>query len=243
MRDAPGVTPDRLLSIQFSPRKIAIVLGGIAVALFLISTWVFFVYYYIGHGWTFGYIGKKFDVLSEGNVPTWYSSLLIALAAIAAMANATIDFKLDRRQAMPWLGLFFMLLFLSADEAAAIHEMTNDLVSKDAPDAGGFLRHRWLYVYGALVLLVGAAFLPFYFRLSNRYKLLFALAAFMYVGGALGGESITGYLVGEWGRDNFQYKLAASVEELAEMLGMVVLVYGLLDYGKNKLADVAVKLE
>jgi hypothetical protein len=56
------------------------------------------------------------------------------------------------------------------------------------------------------------------------------LAAFLYIGGALGMEMVGSYIA-EWqGQQNLLYALVATTEEVIEMIGIIVFIYGLLYY-------------
>jgi len=71
---------------------------------------------------------------------------------------------------------------------------------------------------------------------------LLATAALVYVGGVLGME-----LVGSWYTSQYGWSLAygfiASLEELLEMLGVVVLVYALLNYMETFLDSIRIDFD
>ncbi len=72
-------------------------------------------------------------------------------------------------------------------------------------------------------------FRKFIQSLPIKTKTLFLLAGFVYVTGALGMELIGGYIADSYGY-NTVYGIVSSIEEILEMLGIVIFIYGLLSY-------------
>lgn len=70
-----------------------------------------------------------FAVTSEQNIPTWFSSGLLLVAAVAATGVAALVPR-DRRQLrLSWCVLAVVLAALSIDDAAALHERLGGLGS------------------------------------------------------------------------------------------------------------------
>jgi hypothetical protein len=74
------------------------------------------------------------------------------------------------------------------------------------------------------------AYLSFLARLPARTRRLLLTAGAVYVGGALGVESISGWQAAAHGEHNLGYHLIVTLEELCEMMGVVLFIYALLDY-------------
>ena len=71
----------------------------------------------LGHDTVFGLV-RKFDLDTELNVPTWFSVLLLLLAA-AALGYIGVRAKHEGdRFAGHWRGLAWIFLFMSLDETA-----------------------------------------------------------------------------------------------------------------------------
>ena len=86
----------------------------------------------------------------------------------------------------------------------------------------------WVVPAGILVAILAVAFSGFLWRLPRRTRVLIAGSGCLYVGGALGVESVGGYFAETAGTDRLGYSILTTVEELLEMVGVVVFVYALL---------------
>lgn len=94
-------------------------------------------------------LDRFFDLNREGNVPTWYSSMLLFCVCLAAIAIHFSNIHLKttnptstRALATPlwfWITFSCFYAFLSLDEATSIHELTRF-----------WLRIRWFYLYALL---------------------------------------------------------------------------------------------
>ncbi|MEJ7929434.1 hypothetical protein WG922_05545 [Ramlibacter sp. AN1015] len=165
---------------------------------------------------------------AEANLPTFFSTALLLLAAlllwlVGSRAGAGAPSR-------PWRVLSLVFLAIAADEAGGFHELLIDPLAA-AFDLSGAFRFAWVVVGIAVVAVFAAAFLPFLLRLPPRTRRLFATAAALYVGGALGMEMVGASLFqeeGTPGRNMLPYMLAATVEELLEMVGVQVFIYALL---------------
>jgi hypothetical protein len=186
---------------------------------------------------------RAFNVDSEWNLPTWYTSFALLLSAglLAVCAAAA------RRQSAGcvgyWRGLSVIFVLLSLDEFAGFHEGIRSTMPESL--LPGPIAQGWLPVGFALVVVVGLIYLRFLMALPRRTALLFAGAGALYVVvGAMGIEAITwlmGYHTGQASRD-MTYNLLATGEELAEMLGIVLLIYALLDHLARTVPDLGLAL-
>lgn len=77
---------------------------------------------------------------------------------------------------------------------------------------------------------VAVFFIPFLLHLPRRCRVLFVLAASLYLGGALGVERWTDRFAEQDLLDTLEYNLWTTVEESLEMLGVVLFIYTLLAY-------------
>ena len=170
----------------------------------------------------------------EGNVPTWYSTALLLLACgICWVVAANIRAE-GGRSATYWSGLSAILAAMSLDETASLHEKLPAVVSsllRDPPIA----RVSWVAFAAPIAGVVLAAYLPFLRRLSARTRWLFLLAGVIYTCGALGTEYLgQRWLLSEYGRKSLPYQFAMGTEEAMEMVGVIVLIYALLDYSVRR---------
>lgn len=170
------------------------------------------------------------SVNAEESIPTWYSVMLLAGAAISA---GVITLALRSRPGQPvrlWAGLALLLGYLSLDEGAVIHEIVADYITATYQPTG-FLFFGWQVIAVPLVGLVGLVYLRFWQRLPARTRWLTLAAAAVYIGGALGIEGISAnQLYLDASEITFTYLAIATLEELCEMLGVIGLIYALLDY-------------
>ena len=78
------------------------------------------------------------------------------------------------------------------------------------------------------MLLVLLTYLRFFFALPRRVKWLFAGAGSLYVGGALGGEMVLGYMISKgYVAANRWWRPEVLTEEFLEMTGAIVFFYAL----------------
>jgi len=193
------------------------------------------------------YLGmiRRFDLNAEGNVPTWYSSSLLlvgaALAGYAFLASArSAATPRGLRRLNPWhwparrhwLLACIMLLLMSLDEAAELHEKTI-LPLRKVVGSNPWLYYPWVLPAVLLVLAVIAASLRFLARLPGRTRWLLVASAVTYVIGALGMETLGGWYDSLHGQENFPYALFAAAEETLEMAGVVLFIYAMLDHLKR----------
>ncbi len=224
------------LFITLSPRRMTLVLGGISVFLCLVSIagkaleWVLGV-----HSTYFIYqTVLAFNVNREGNIPTWYSTLLLLICAVLLWVIAHVKRQTNGSDSRRWQVLGWIFLYLSLDEAAVIHEkLTTPL--QESLQLTGFLHFGWVLVGAAVVLLIGVAYVPFVMRLHGRTRRLFILAGLLYVGGALFVEAVSANLWYLNEGTSLLFSAIGTLEELCEMLGLVVLVYALLTYMQDNI--------
>jgi hypothetical protein len=168
---------------------------------------------------------RLFDVNSEANVPSWFSSLLLGGCALAAGLLAALQRRAGGRDAGHWVGLAAVLLLLSLDEVAALHERLRGPAAAVLGNAGrGPLRFAWVLPGVLLALAVGAVFLGFVARLPVGTRRLVVAAAGLYLAGAVGAEAVSGVVLDARG-DRALYLLVTAAEEGLEMGGAVLLLY------------------
>lgn len=173
------------------------------------------------------------DLDLETSLPTWFSALQLAAVAVvfavAAARNARPDVLSGR-----WLVLASVgFTYLSADEAAMIHEQLAVYVARLGPDWIRLYqgeRGGWLYLYGPAILVVALLALPVLLRLWRNLRRpaawMFGGAA-AYVVGALGVQILMFEVIEPW-EARFPTTLAIAAEEFLEMAGVTLVLYGAL---------------
>jgi hypothetical protein len=167
----------------------------------------------------------------EANVPTWYSSVSLALATVL-LALIAIHKRGQRDPfAGRWFGLALIFLFLSCDETALLHERSTAAVVLVVKNK--FLSYiAWVVPAGILLVVFSVGYLKFLFHLPPRFRVLFVVAGVSYVGGAFGMELLTG-AVGRLILDGKIHFLFEMLEEVFEMAGVILFLRALLLYIKE----------
>lgn len=168
---------------------------------------------------------RLFELDAEGNIPTWYSSSLLLCASLLLTWNSLIAEKRGDRRC--WAFIASVFLYLSIDEAAVIHEMAIKPI-RQIFHTEGFLYYGWIIPGGICVLIFAIVSFQFWWRLPPRIRWLFALSAVIYVGSALGIESIQGDFAEKYGDSSWAYGWAGVIEESGEMFGVVLFNYAVL---------------
>jgi len=189
---------------------------------------------------------RLFDPNGEANIIAWYSSSTLLLCSFLLGIIALVKRKQDDDYARHWGILSLIFLYLSVDEAAVIHEMAVKPL-RDLFDLGGFFYYGWIIPAGIIVLIVGLAYLKFLLHLPSRTRWLFIVAGGIFVGGAIGMESISGLLDYLYSQERMASDaiviMFETVEEFMEMLGIVVFIYALLDYASSHFKPVSFHIE
>ncbi len=218
------------LTIPFSARRIALILGGVSVYLCAQSIVVKTLEFTAPQQtYALYHFSQLVNVSYEESLPAWYSSLMLFAAALVIALIARAKRANRDRYVVHWIGLAILFGYLSLDEAAAIHELFTEPL-QTAFNTGGVLYFAWVIVGAPFVLVVGLLYLRFLLHLPPRTRLLMVLAGALYVSGALVVDAISASL---WAVDegtSLTYWAVGTVEELLEMLGVVVLIYALLGY-------------
>lgn len=169
-----------------------------------------------------GRMVKFFYVDKEQNLPTWFSSGILLLAALLLWRTGAAGGRHRRH----WRVLAGVFTVLSLDEFSQFHELgaQADVLDGEA----SYL--SWLVLAAPLVVVLGLAYLRLLLQLPARIRWLMLASAALYLGGAAGIEVLGAFT----GRENIgftpgwasmRYVLAASAEELCEMVGITLFVY------------------
>ncbi|MBI5964775.1 MAG: hypothetical protein HY863_14950 [Chloroflexi bacterium] len=239
--------PDIVPVVKLNPKKILFALFGICVLLVCLSIWGqyyrFFPESIAMHGvfQEFGIdlLTKSFYTDSEANVPTYFNTIILFIPSLLFAAIGAWKFSIKDKFKVQWIGLALIFLYLSVDEASVLHEKLippmRELFNYER--FGGIFYFAWVVPGMIAVLLFMLAYLRFFLRLENKYKILFFLSLAIYVGGIIGGEMLSGHFAGTIGFKNFTYSAYTSLEESLEWIGCSLLIYSLLTYIQQYLPD------
>jgi hypothetical protein len=185
---------------------------------------------------------QVFDLRVERNLPTVYSTLLLALAALVVFLVAVRSRGRGDSDFRRWGILSLVLLFLSVDETAALHERWTFLI-REYINPTGILHDAWVIPFAGILVVLAAYFWPFLKRLPADTRNRFILAGAVFVGGAFGMELVEGYYescCGTW--VDAPYAFMAGIEELSELIGMAIFVDAVLRHLNLRLGVQSIKL-
>ena len=221
------------MEFRIDPGKIALSLLTVAIVLVVahiagaVSSHVFH------HEQVFGLV-DSFDMNVENNVPTFFSAFILVASAVlltVIASQSTAD-----RYAGNWKWLAIIFAFMAIDEDASLHELLIEPV-RNLLAVAGPLFFAWVIPYALAVLVIGLLYLKFVWSLPARTRGLFIGAGSLYLAGALGFESIGGWYFSTHGEiEDLSYALFVAAEEFFEMSGIILLIYALLDYLRDRLA-------
>ncbi len=180
-------------------------------------------------------VSHYFNFDQEYNLLSLYSTLALGFSSYILAIIATVKKYRKSKYAKHWKALAFIFLFLAIDELCSIHELSIPLL-RGAINAHGLLYFTWVVPAFFLLIIFLLTFRKFIQSLPIKTKILFILAGFVYVTGALGMELIGGYIADNYGY-NTVYGIASSIEELLEMLGIVIFIHGLLSYIQSQFEE------
>lgn len=152
-------------------------------------------------------IHQLFDLDEENNLPTWFSSFLLANNALVLYL---IGRSVSGKYKNYWLGLAIGFLVLSIDETAGLHESFHTAID-----------FNWAIAGGALIFFIALIYMPFLLSLDCRLALWFVLSGAIFVSGAIGVE----LLAADMDEDAMPYGFATALEEGMEMLGALLFLW------------------
>lgn len=177
----------------------------------------------------------RFDVIAEGNIPSWYSGAILLISAVLLLVIA-IDKYLQRdRFRWHWLVLSGLFVLFSLDEVAYLHEGISNLMTQRSL---GILQLGWTIPATVFVLGVGIFFAPFLLWLPPGIRRLFVIAASLFLTGALVLEVVERLLLEAFALQSVLLIAINHLQDLFEMLGVAVLIYALLAYIRNHMGPV-----
>jgi hypothetical protein len=202
--------------------------------------------YYFHHGLCYGLV-PLFDFNTEKNIPTFYSSYALLLAASLIGFIAWLHKKACRDYLL-WGVLMLVFFFLALDEFAVIHERfdkptQNFIEQSKFFNTSRVMFYAWVIPYLIGVALFVIAYWKFLFRLPRKTMILFIISGLIFVLGAVGVETISGIYDNLYGCRNVTYSLLYTFEETLEMSGIALFIYALLQYIRDEFGIFSVVLK
>ena len=164
---------------------------------------------------TWNLLWTAFDIGAEGNAAVWFASMVwFLIGALAALAAVTAT----RFRRSWWL--FAAVGFVaSADEAGALHERLFVVGDRMAPYLPFDTFYNWVIPGAVIALLVGALLLRLLLALRRRIAVALVASAAVFLIGALGIESLTGFVDRREGMSDL-YLALMYVEETFELVAV-----------------------
>jgi hypothetical protein len=163
---------------------------------------------------------------AESSVPAWFSSALLLLCSPLALSAPGTGREHAERYPGHWKALAILLLLMSLDEAASLHEGAIEPL-RSALGTGGPFYYAWV-IPGMVFVLAFALARGFLLGLPPKTRAMFAVAGTLYVCGSLVMEMVGGAYSDSYGEAGIAYVTITSVEEYLEMLGVATLLYALM---------------
>ncbi len=173
---------------------------------------------------------KLFNLDRELNFPTWYSAFMIGFCAILLKIIAVGKKQQSDRYTKDWQLLSVIFCLLAIDEVVSIHEILIIPEVSEALNLPWFLHSMWVIPGIFFVAWFIKRYRKFVDHLPTKSKQHFISAACTYIGGALIMEMIGSHFAESLGQQHIIYALIATVEEVLEMTGIIMFIYGLLYY-------------
>lgn len=209
-----------------SPESFAVAVGKAISLLVLAHSVGYAVLYWTGHGRLHGLI-PLFNLSTEQNIPTLFSTLLILLNAFLCFVIWRTEGAVGPPERM-WLVLSVALCLVGIDEFCMLHERLGDPI-RNALHTTGPLYFAWVIPYGILAALLGLACIPFLWRQSSVIRFWLIGSGVVYVLGAVGMEMAAADLYASTlDKTAPLWPLFTTLEETLEMVGMAVCTYTLL---------------
>ena len=177
----------------------------------------------------------------EGNLPTWFSAVLLLVAGVAAAVVAMAERSRGHEAWWHWALMALGFAALSADEAASLHEL---LVTPLRTLVGGtpWLRYPLVIPGTAVVGAAVVVFGRFVRRLPAETQRAIVVGGGVFLFGALGLETIGGWFDPVLHGDSVRYVLLATAEEACEMTGVTIVLVGLLRYIEQHVGVIEIRV-
>lgn len=200
-------------------RRVAAVLLGVTAAISAASLVAVLSAPALGPG--FRELRLLLDVLVEDNLPTWWSTTVLLLAALAHLTVAAVARAAGAPTAPSWIVMALLLFALSVDDHTALHERT-EVVARRFVDPGTY-PFAWLVPGLAVGAVVAGAVVLLALGTRGRTRTLLCLGTGLLLACALGLEFAQGLLM-QVGDEGTGFTLLYHVEELGENVAAIMLL-------------------
>ena len=169
-----------------------------------------------------------FDASSEANIPTFFSSLILFIAAGILYVIYKAASKESGKKKY-WMVLMVIFAWLSVDETASIHEQFGK-IGNTFHLRSNYQYYIWIIPVIPLAIIAFFFFLRFLFILPYPTRILFIISGAVYTGAAMCFELLEGKIAKNYGPNTLNDLLLCAAEEFLEMTGVIIFIYALLKY-------------
>ncbi|WP_343344067.1 hypothetical protein WJT74_09385 [Sphingomicrobium sp. XHP0239] len=172
---------------------------------------------------------QRLSLATDTSVPTFLAATLLAGCAVLLAASARAE-ELRGHKAGAWWLLAGVFAVLALDEVAMLHELSGKVLEALVPavgEWGGLVHYSWVLVGIPAVLLLGVVLGRWFFRLDAKTRGPFALAAILFLSGAIGVEMMNGAIDEAVAGRSRLYALSTAIEEGLEFAGTLAFLHAL----------------
>jgi hypothetical protein len=229
-----------LLTLRVTPDSVTRMLGIIAMALLMAHAGVVVALYFDRP--TVKGLVPLFDVERELNIPSFFATLILLIAAGLTAVIHTIERRLHAAHTVMWAVLAGGFFYMAFDEAFSVHDkywgpFARKMLSGVSLD--GFFAFAWVIVGIPLVAVLGLLFWPFLRGLHRLVRRRFIVAAAVFLSGAIAFEMLSANWVATVGTV-VGYKLIAGVEEAFEMAGIIIFIWAAMHHLADRCGSIRV---
>lgn len=175
-------------------------------------------------------LNKVFSLDIKMNVPSFLKVLLFLLSS-GTLAFISWFRRKQGFSFLHWAVLSAGFFYMAFDEMAVVHQrLVEPVRSLLGGHQLGVLHFAWVVPGTLIVLILGGAFLRFWWNLPRKTRLYMFIAGFLFVGGALGMEMIDGRYAELHGENNLTYMWMTTLEESMEIGGLIIFIKTILEY-------------
>lgn len=232
-----------MFQIKISSRETVLLFLEFVIMLTVLHCIAQTVIFYTGNQelrWITGYV----DLDIEKNIPSLYSGFALFVSSLLFLCISSLEEKKRRY----WLGLAAVFLFLSLDESFVLHERLSNyteeyIKSTGIIKAGGLLYFPWIIPYSILMTILGLLYFRFILSLPRKTTVLLILSAIIFLIGAVWFDMLGGREAELHSYYTLTYIVLFTIEEFLEMIGVVLLIYTLLDYIEQRFGNLCFSLD
>ncbi|WP_319205480.1 hypothetical protein [uncultured Ilyobacter sp.] len=228
------------LSVSVYSKKIRII-HYLFLLLFFMNLLSIFFKYILGHPHVYGFV-PLFDFDSENNIPTYFSSIILLISAVLLKIIAIFKKSISDDFHLNWSVLSFIFLWMSVDESSKIHELLSEPI-KNLFDLPRIFNYAWVILGTLFILILFIFYYKFLLNLPKKTMFYFVVAGLVFVTGAIGVETISGYYRYVSVEKDFIYTIMITIEESFEMLGVIIFINGLFQYAEDNISRIKLKFE